>query len=646
MNRRTLLRLGGATLATLGLGTLAAGVAIQPRRIYRRPARADDATLPEHLPGGAGKRVVVVGGGLAGLTAAITLAERGFSVTLFEQASHLGGKVGGWTVRALGEEFPIEHGFHGFFAQYYNLREVLADAGALGDLAPSAGYPVIFGDRPAERFGTTTSIFPLNLLSVITQSETLRFADFTEPSEGLLDLMRFDPAVTFDQFDGVDFATFARERRIPTSMVDTVLRPFGDTTLNRIERLSAAEALRFFHFYFMGNPEGLAFDYTRRDSMAAIVDPLAARLRALGGTIRTSTPVRRVDAEGKRVVGVTVEGGGAPRDIELQTIATVPVADVPATGWAEVRDDAGMPIFVSRSVEPSTALNGFTALDGQCTHKGCPVGRDAATGGFRCPCHGGTFSATGAVTGGPPPRALKTLTAVEGDGVVTIARSVERQEEQIPADWCVVACEVRGLKKLMAASQYVGSAALAVQVAALGESDPYVVLRVWLDKPVRADRSAFATTSRFKYVDSIAVYSHYQEPFVAWAARTGGAVVELHAYAIAPEEMAALDVIQAAMCTEMTRIYPELAGATILHHEVQLQDDFSRFAPGDWTMRPTTVTSIPNLLLAGDHVKLDVVAHLMEAACVSGRLAANAILSAEGLREVRIPTVDPKGPLA
>ncbi|MES2638024.1 MAG: FAD-dependent oxidoreductase [Myxococcota bacterium] len=634
MNRRTLLRLGGASLAAAGLGTLGLGVAIQPRRIYRRPARADDATLPSQLPDGAPRRVAVVGGGLAGLTAAITLAERGFAVTLFEQASHLGGKVGGWTIRALGEDFPIEHGFHGFFAQYYNLRELLADAGALGDLVPSTGYPVLFADRPMERFGTTTSIFPLNLLSVITQSDTLRFKDFTEPSEGLLDLMRFDPAVTFEAFDGIDFATFAKERRIPASMVDTVLRPFGDTTLNRVERLSAAEALRFFHFYFMGNPEGLAFDYTRRDSMTAIVLPLAERLRALGGTIRTSTRVRRIDAEGKKVTGVVVEAGAAAADT-----LSLPATDVPATGWAEVRDATGAPVFVSRTE------SGLTALDGRCTHKGCPVGLDTATGGFRCPCHGGTFDRRGAVTGGPPPRALDVLAATEADGVVTVTRPGS-PEESVPADWCVVACEVRGLKKLMAASQYLGSSALAVQVASLGESEPYVVLRVWLDRPVRAERDAFYTTSRFRYTDSIAVYSAFQEPFVAWAQRTGGAVIELHAYAVAAEDMAPIDQIRVAMIAEMTRMFPELEGAAVLHHEMQLQDDFSRFAPGDWTMRPGTTTSIPNLLLAGDHVKLDVVAHLMEAACVSGRVAANVVLSTEGLREVPIPTVDPKGPLA
>ncbi|PIC95781.1 diapolycopene oxygenase [Sporosarcina sp. P26b] len=39
------------------------------------------------------KRVVVIGGGLGGLSAAISLAQRDYSVTLYEQNNHLGGKL-------------------------------------------------------------------------------------------------------------------------------------------------------------------------------------------------------------------------------------------------------------------------------------------------------------------------------------------------------------------------------------------------------------------------------------------------------------------------------------------------------------------------------------------------------------------------
>jgi len=39
------------------------------------------------------KKVVVIGGGLGGLSSAISLAAKGFDVTLLEKNSHLGGKL-------------------------------------------------------------------------------------------------------------------------------------------------------------------------------------------------------------------------------------------------------------------------------------------------------------------------------------------------------------------------------------------------------------------------------------------------------------------------------------------------------------------------------------------------------------------------
>jgi Rieske Fe-S protein len=56
----------------------------------------------------------------------------------------------------------------------------------------------------------------------------------------------------------------------------------------------------------------------------------------------------------------------------------------------------------------------------RCTHLGCRVRRDPATGGFACPCHGSRFDRDGAVLAGPAPRALERL-PVRQDGARWIA---------------------------------------------------------------------------------------------------------------------------------------------------------------------------------------------------------------------------------
>lgn len=624
----------GAALSALGLG---AGIWwIQPRRSV---LAAPKSGLPTRAT--AKKRVVVVGGGLAGIAAATELAERGFAVTLLERAGGLGGKLAGWPVTALGRTFPMEHGFHGFFRQYYNLNSLLGRAGAERDLQDAGSYPILFGDRSGaaaeERFGTSTSIFPANLLSVIARSPSLHLGDFREDGPGLVELMRWRGDKTYAARDGESFAEFIARGRIHRGMVDTVLRPFGKTSLNALERFSAAEAIRFFHFYFMGNPEGLGFRYLKRDSMSAILDPLRARLESLGGEVRTGVVARRLLRQDDRVVAVEADGSAPP----LPPLR-VPLAEVPEGTWRTL-DDGGAPLFITRRGGE------VVALDGRCTHMGCPVRWDQDASSFRCPCHNGRYDAQGTPVEGPPKRPLGHLPVVtEGDSVTVGGQAVAGPggAERIECDYCVAACEVRGLRQLVLGSDLGAAGAdLSARVSRLGEADPYAVVRFWLDKPVAPHRDPFYTTSGFPYTDSIAVYSQFQEPYITWARENHGSVVECHAYAIAPSLAGPVSRYRDALLAELRAALPELAEARVLHEEAMAQDNFTRFAPGDHARRPQTETGVANLLLAGDHVALPVPAFLMEAAAMSGRMAANAVLRAEGLQEMDIPYVAASGPL-
>ena len=631
---RTSLRAGGLGLGAGALGTGGYVALHQPKKHTLPAGTADDATRPIKI--GRKRRVVVIGGGLAGLSAATELAQRGLEVTLVERAAHLGGKLGGWRVNVNGESFPMEHGFHGFFSQYYNLYELLGAAGATQNLSPPPDYPVVFPDRAEERFGQMTTVFPLNLLSVVHQSKTLRLADFAHDGPGTYELMRWAGEKTYERLDQVDFRTFIEHGGINRPMRENIIEPFGKTTLNRMSRLSAAEGIRFFHFFFIGNPEGLWYRYSKNDALTDVIAPLARRLTSLGGTIRNGTGVRRLRVDGGIVSGVELDGTAS--DVAL---VRVPTSTIGPRGWTPIAGPDGSAVYVMRRGD------GFVALDARCTHMGCPVRPDSESGGFACPCHGGRFDAAGTPMAGPPQRPLRSLPVLaQGDELlIGDPGSAASSGDVLPCDYVVSACEVRGTQHLFASSD-IPAPATKKRVALLGEADPYLVYRVWLDKPVRADRTAFYTCARYPYVDSIAIYNMLQEPYISWCKRTGHSVIELHAYAVAPEDMRSSDELAALMLADMRRVLPELADAKVLHGEYQQQSNFSRFAPGDHASRPRTETDIPNLFLAGDHVQLDPATGLMEAATMSGRFAANAIVRKEGVREVPIHTVAVRGPLA
>ena len=633
--KKLLLRTG------IGAGVVAAGTAglvgyYQPRKEFYGKA-AEGAEGKERLE--EPKKVVVIGGGLAGISAAMELARRGFEVTLVESSAALGGKLTGWDLEALGEHFPVEHGFHGFFDQYYNLNELFAYAGVKQEVfSASPGYPVIFKNSPEEIFGQTPKLFPLNVLSIVGQSRRLDLMSFLKNSKGLVstgELFRYEYKKTFSKYDSIDFMTYCRNGEALPAFVDTVLHPFSDATMNRMEVLSAAEALRYFHFYFMGSPEGLSFKITNRDCMTALINPLEAKLKELGVKLRKGSTARSIKVDGEKVSGVVVD---SPESGSALFLSVDPSA-VPQKGFASFVTAEGVPVMVGRKG------SGYVAYDGRCTHMGCPVSPDVLTGGFYCPCHAGRYDASGTPVSGPPKAALARLAVLHEGETLLVKREGAfggGEGELLACDYCIVASNVRGIRELVKASQF-NRPEFESKVASLGEADPYAVYRLWIDRPIDSAEFPFYTVSGYAYTDSITLYSHFQEPFISWAKKHGGTVVELHAYAIAPKDIRPEEEIKATMLQELHTMFPETRDATVLQELFMQQSNFSRWAPGDHARRPGVETPFSNLFLAGDWVKVDAPVFLMEAAAFTGRMAANSIFRQEFLKPVPLPIVPMKG---
>jgi len=271
---------------------------------------------------------------------------------------------------------------------------------------------------------------------------------------------------------------------------------------------------------------------------------------------------------------------------------------------------------------------------------GCPVTPDAGSSGFSCPCHAGRFDASGTPVSGPPKAPLvKLAVAVEGE-VLVVKQSAGG--ERLACDYCVVASNVRGVRELVKAS-HLNRPEFEANVASLGEADPYAVYRLWIDRPLASKDFPFYTVSGYTYTDSISIFSDFQEPFISWAKKHGCCVVELHAYAIAPEDIRPEAEIKAVMLQELHAIFPETMAAKVLHELFMLQSNFTRWAPGDHAHRPGVETPFSNLFLAGDWVKVDAPVFLMESAAFTGRMAANAIFRQESVKPVPLPIVPMQG---
>src|SRR5687767_12532765 len=116
ISRRELLEDAAAVAMAASLGgALAADAQAHPRRKPRVP------------PSRRGKRVAVLGGGMAGLAAAHELRERGFLVDVYERKA-LGGKARSFpTTRGAGGRrgLPGEHGFRFFPGFYHHVPDTM-----------------------------------------------------------------------------------------------------------------------------------------------------------------------------------------------------------------------------------------------------------------------------------------------------------------------------------------------------------------------------------------------------------------------------------------------------------------------------------------------------------------------------------------
>jgi len=209
------------------------------------------------------RHVAVVGGGLAGVAAAIILAERGAKVTLVERETVLGGRVSGWTDQLkTGESYEMERGFHAFFRQYYNLRRLLRRIDPeLRNLTPLEDYPIHGPGGSVETFRKLPKRAPFNVATLVMRTPHLKFSDLLRTNaRAALTMLKYDAATTYGEYDSRTAREYLDSLNFPPHARRMLFDVFSHSFFNPEEEMSAGELLMMFHFYFLGNPEGLIFD--------------------------------------------------------------------------------------------------------------------------------------------------------------------------------------------------------------------------------------------------------------------------------------------------------------------------------------------------------------------------------------------------
>ncbi|MGK7941898.1 MAG: FAD-dependent oxidoreductase [Crocosphaera sp.] len=582
------------------------------------------------------KSVVVIGAGLAGLACAYELSQRGFTVTLLEKSPNLGGKIASWMINIGQNSFKMEHGFHGFFPHYYNLQDIVAELNIENNFRSLEFYSVLFADdkysyKP-ENFYPSHSAFPWNIIDLGFWSDNrLKWGiNITKLSHWQLfkEITGFKIPNSFQRLDHLSVIDWSNIG-FPQGLYDLYFLPFARSTLNAPDVLSAGELLQFFHFYFFGNPEGLAFSGTKDDMGTSVVNPIITAIKKNKGEIITEAHIGHILCEDKTIKSISYQAGNdlinIPFNVEKNTLLSHD---------NETYYGSSDSLFLESDQQ---------VMSLRCTHQGCTL-KKQEDGTFLCPCHGALYTQTGEVLKGPAKQNLSHYQILEKDdnfiNLISYNTSEQENAKTLKADYYVIATDVPGIKQLWTKIEGETSDSLRPKIAQLAIADPFAVARFWFDQDFDWQYSNFTSLSGYKLTDSIALYHRIQNQFIEWAKQTGGSVIELHAYCYKEKHFPTQEILLQTFEQELYKIVPKLSEANLLHRELVNQKNFSGYPPNSYKNRPETTTEIDNLFFAGDWVKMPFPCGLMERAVSSGLLAANAILEKEGLQRRTLLTVN------
>jgi len=484
---------------------------------YKIQLNKIDSSLPEKLS--KEKSVGIIGGGLAGVSAAIFLAERGFSVKIFEKETYLGGKVGSWPVKFNdGFSTQVEHGFHAFFRQYYNLRNLLKKINAYKYLIPINDYLILTKKHGNFGFKELDTVPVLNILSMAkTGIYSYKDAMLNPGFRKMISLLTYNREKTFAKFDNVSFKDFADDVKLPPEM-QLMFTTFSRAFFAEPQYISMAELIKSFHSYFLSNDLGLLYDVLNDDFNEALWNPAKNYLNKYKSSISLDSKITSFKKDGDQFI---------------------------------INDER--------------------------------------------------------------------------------------------FDYAIIASDVKGTKAVIKNSDYFKNEHpdFYNQMTNLKQSQRYSVLRVWIDKDIRQGVPFFIFTDALKILDSVTIYHRMEKSSEEWVKKNGGGIFELHSYAV-PDDFPK-EKIRDQFLKEFEEYFPEIKGYQIKYEYLQVKDDFTAFHTNLYKTRPAVKTEVENLFLAGDWVKLESPAMLMEAATTSALFAANSILKKEGLKEEQIYSVPLKG---
>ena len=259
-------------------------------------------------------RVVIAGGGIAGLAAAQVLADARFEVTVVEKAESCGGRCSSYFDEELGH--TVEHGIHGVFPRYRNLRALFREAGIADGIFTDEDHGVAGPGRTmwSTELAKARGPAPFFLQAMVPPG-VLRLRDYVT---SLPILMRAYAAAAKGggAFDANTFGAVLRSSGVSGRMADLLLVPYArNLAYARTDEISAGVALKALAYYVLENADDVKAEWIDGGMVPLVFDPWQHFLAARGVRFVMGRPVQSVMFDQDRFVAFGTRASISNREL-------------------------------------------------------------------------------------------------------------------------------------------------------------------------------------------------------------------------------------------------------------------------------------------------------------------------------------------
>lgn len=199
------------------------------------------------------QRVLVVGGGLAGISAALALADAGLSVRLFERRALLGGRASSFADPDSGE--LVDHCQHVTMRCCTEFESLLVRLGAASKIAYQEEIPLLDAEGRRSRIRSSVLPAPLHLFPSLLAHRSLGFSQKLSLARAMWSLLREGPEFAAQR--GKLFSSWLRDRGQGAAHIRAFWEPLLVSALNEsIERMEARAALRVVYRGLLARRDG------------------------------------------------------------------------------------------------------------------------------------------------------------------------------------------------------------------------------------------------------------------------------------------------------------------------------------------------------------------------------------------------------